>query len=78
MTQSPKGEVLLRTAAGDEWLPIDRTNLYLRSVCAFQGAVLGNGQPSATGEDGVRSMALAIAALESAATGREVPIEAGI
>jgi 1,5-anhydro-D-fructose reductase (1,5-anhydro-D-mannitol-forming) len=78
MTQLPKGEVLLRTTAGEEWLPIDRTNLYLRGVCAFQDAVRGKGQPSASGEDGVRSMALAIAALESAATGREVPIEAGI
>ena len=78
MTQRPIGEVVLRTGAGEETLPIDHDNLYLRSVRAFEAAIRGEGQPSATGEDGVRSMALAIAALESARTGREVAVEPGI
>ena len=78
MTQRPIGDVRLRTAAGDEMLPIDHGNLYVRSVSAFHAAIRGEGLPSATGEDGVRSMALAIAALDSARTGRETPVEPGI
>ena len=78
MTQRPIGDVRLRTAAGDEMLPIDHGNLYVRSVSAFHAAIRGEGLPSATGEDGVRSMALAIAALDAARTGRETPVEPGI
>ena len=49
-------------------------DLYARSVRAFNAAVLGNGAPSATGEDGVRSLAVALAVAESAATGRTVAV----
>ncbi|MCP8938252.1 Gfo/Idh/MocA family oxidoreductase [Alsobacter sp. SYSU M60028] len=75
MTQKPVGEVLLRTAAGEEHLPIDRVNLYERSVAAFHAAIRGEGRPAATGEDGVRSLAMAAAVLESAATGRAVGVD---
>jgi 1,5-anhydro-D-fructose reductase (1,5-anhydro-D-mannitol-forming) len=78
MTQAPIGEVLLRTAAGDEQLPIDRENLYVRGLRAFHAAVRGEGRPAATGEDGVRSLAIGIAALESAASKRVVAIEPGL
>jgi 1,5-anhydro-D-fructose reductase (1,5-anhydro-D-mannitol-forming) len=40
------------------------------TVRAFESAVRGEGEPSATGEDGVASLAVALAALESARTGR--------
>jgi 1,5-anhydro-D-fructose reductase (1,5-anhydro-D-mannitol-forming) len=53
-------------------------NLYARSVSAFHNAVRGKGQPAATGEDGIRSMALAIAALKSAKSGREAAVEPGL
>ncbi|MDQ0474807.1 Gfo/Idh/MocA family protein [Labrys wisconsinensis] len=78
MTQRPVGEVVLRTAQGEEALTIAHENLYVRSVTAFQTAVRGEGAPVATGEDGIRSMALALAALTSASTGREAPVEPGI
>lgn len=78
MSQAPVGTVLLRTAAGDELLGLDHENLYRRSVRAFQSAVRGEGAPSASGEDGVRSMAVAIAALEAAKSGRETPIDPGL
>ena len=78
MTQQPKGEVRLRTAAGEELLPLDHENLYARSLRAFHAAVRGEGEPAATGEDGVRSLALALAALESAATGRTVRVDPGL
>jgi 1,5-anhydro-D-fructose reductase (1,5-anhydro-D-mannitol-forming) len=75
MTQAPKGEILLRTAAGDESLKISHENLYVRSVRLFQDAVAGRGAPSATGEDGVKSLSVAIATLEAARTGTETAID---
>jgi 1,5-anhydro-D-fructose reductase (1,5-anhydro-D-mannitol-forming) len=78
MTQRPIGEVVLRTTAGDQVLSVSPENLYVRSVRNFHAAMAGKGQPSATGEDGVRSMAIAIAALKSARTGRTTPIEPGL
>ena len=77
MTQAPKGEVLLRSAAGEENLPIAHENLYARSVRLFQDAVAGRGAPAATGEDGVRSLGVALATLEAARSARETTIDAG-
>eukprot|EP01037_Dinobryon_pediforme_P019471 gene19471-19894_t len=78
MTQRPVGEVLLRHKDGEELLTLDNDNLYERALRAFHGAISGQGVPSATGEDGVKSMALAFAALESAKTGRAVTVKAGL
>ena len=78
MTQRPIGDVMLRTSKGEERLELDSENLYERSVLAFHRAISGAGAPSATGEDGVRSLAVAFAALKSATSGRAVPVEAGL
>jgi 1,5-anhydro-D-fructose reductase (1,5-anhydro-D-mannitol-forming) len=78
MTQQPVGEVRLRNGSGEELLPLRHENLYERSLGAFHAAVQGQGRPAATGEDGVRSMALAIATLESAATGRVARVDPGL
>ena len=75
MTQGPVGEVLLRDASGESLLPVERESLYARSVRLFQDAVAGRGVPAATGEDGVRSLALALATLEAAHAGRETTID---
>ena len=75
MTQAPKGEVLLRTAAGEESLKIEHENLYARSVRLFQDAVSGQGAPAATGEDGVKSLSVAVATLEAARLGAETAID---
>jgi 1,5-anhydro-D-fructose reductase (1,5-anhydro-D-mannitol-forming) len=74
MTQKPIGEVLLRTDAGEEKLPLDTDNLYVRSVKAFNAAISGKGRPAATGEDGLRSLALALAVREAAVSGQRVAI----
>ena len=66
MTQQPVGEVVLRTAAGEEVLPVEHENLYDRAVRLFHAAVRGEGQPAATGEDGVWSLATAIAVRDAA------------
>jgi 1,5-anhydro-D-fructose reductase (1,5-anhydro-D-mannitol-forming) len=78
MTQAPRGTVQLRTAAGEEMLNLDHEDLYQRSVRAFQSAAHGEGAPSASGEDGVRSLAVALAALEAAKSGRETPVDPGL
>lgn len=78
MTQKPIGKVVLRTANGEEELTLDRTGLYAYGLAAFHSAIRGKGQPAATGEDGVWSLACAEAALESARTGRVVKIEPGL
>lgn len=75
MTQRPIGTVRLRTADGDIMLPTDADNLYERAVAAFHAAIAGHGSPAATGADGVRSLATALAVAEAARTGRAVPVE---
>jgi 1,5-anhydro-D-fructose reductase (1,5-anhydro-D-mannitol-forming) len=75
MTQAPIGDVLLRNAAGTQKLNIAHESLYARSVRLFQDAIAGRGSPAATGEDGVRSLAVALAALEATRSGRETQIE---
>jgi 1,5-anhydro-D-fructose reductase (1,5-anhydro-D-mannitol-forming) len=78
MTQSAVGTVTLRNAQGDALLPLVQENLYERSVRAFHAAIRGEGAPSASGEDGVRSMAMALATLEAANTRREAAVEPGL
>ncbi|RWQ56885.1 Gfo/Idh/MocA family oxidoreductase [Mesorhizobium sp.] len=75
MTQKPIGSVLLRTAKGEEELSFDREDLYVRCLRQFHAAIRGEGQPSATGEDGVWSLTSAEAALQSAKSGRSVAID---
>ncbi len=75
MTQAPKGDVLLRSAAGEEMLKLDHEKLYVRSVRLFQEAVAGRGAPSATGVDGVKSLSVAISARAAARSGAETPID---
>ncbi|RFC66773.1 MULTISPECIES: Gfo/Idh/MocA family protein [Mesorhizobium] len=78
MTQNPIGTVTLRTEKGDEELNFDREGLYVRSLRAFHAAIRGQGQPAATGEDGVWSLASAEAALQSAKSGKAVAINPGL
>ena len=78
MTQRPVGTVVLRRADGEEQLQLDGDNLYERAIRQFHAAMLGQGGPAASGEDGIKSMALAFAALESARRGRPVKIETGL
>ena len=78
MTQRPVGAVTLRTAQGEEQLPLDTTNLYERSLGNFHAAIAGKGAPSASGEDGIWSLATGLAVLEAARTGRAARIDTGL
>src|SRR5215218_2088522 len=76
MTQAPTGRITLRRGDRTETIdPGPHEDLYTRSVRLFNDAVFGNGAPAASGEDGVRSLAVALAAAVSAATGSCVPID---
>jgi len=75
MTQQPTGRVYLQR--GDEREEIDvgpPENLYERSVRLFTAATRGEGQPAATAEDGLASLAAALAVRESARGGRATPV----
>ena len=73
MTQRPKGTVLLRSAQARKRCRSMHENLYQRSVRAFQAAIARRGAPAASGEDGVQSMALALATLAGGAIGARGP-----
>jgi 1,5-anhydro-D-fructose reductase (1,5-anhydro-D-mannitol-forming) len=74
MTQRPMGSVRLRREGSEEDLPVDHANLYERSVRCFNAAIRGEGEPAATGADGVQSLAVALAVHEAAETGQTVRI----
>jgi 1,5-anhydro-D-fructose reductase (1,5-anhydro-D-mannitol-forming) len=74
MTQRPVGTLTLRHGDSEEGVPVAHENLYERSVRCFNAAIRGEGEPAASGVDGVRSLAVALAVRESARTGRAVPV----
>jgi 1,5-anhydro-D-fructose reductase (1,5-anhydro-D-mannitol-forming) len=78
MTQKPVGTVTLRTADGEEQLTTDPTNLYERALGNFHAAIAGRGVPSASGEDGIWSLATGLAVQQAATTGRATAIETGL
>lgn len=70
MTQLPVGEIDLVTAKGREAVPYSPHNLYVQGVTDFLAATDGKGTPAASGEDGVASLAVALAVREAARTGQ--------
>jgi len=78
MTQRAIGSVTLRDANGEHDLPLDQANLYETALSAFHAAIAGKGKPSATGEDGIWSLATGLAVVEAARSGGAVKIAPGI
>jgi 1,5-anhydro-D-fructose reductase (1,5-anhydro-D-mannitol-forming) len=75
MTQEPQGKLFLQRQEKREEVDLGpHENLYAHQVRHFNAAVLGQGKPFATGEDGVRSLALAMAVLESTKSGERVAV----
>ena len=74
MTQRPVGTVRLRNRDGERTLELEHENLYVRGVRRFMAAIRGEDSVPCSGLDGVRSLAVALAALDSARTGREVQV----
>ena len=77
MTQRPIGEIELVTNAGPKSVSFSDHNLYEQSVKRFAEAVVGKGEPAATGRDGVKSLAVASAVKQSAETGRRTVVDYG-
>ncbi len=76
MTQQAKGEVLLTNDAGSRALVLEHENLYARALRRFHAAMAGTDTVAATGADGVRSLAVALAVAEACATGKAARIHA--
>jgi 1,5-anhydro-D-fructose reductase (1,5-anhydro-D-mannitol-forming) len=74
MTQRPIGTVAIRRGSSEEGILVEHENLYERSVRCFNAAIRGEGEPAASGVDGVMSLAVALAVRESAETGRTVRV----
>ena len=74
MTQRPIGDIRLRNAAGVTPVPVTHENLYVRSVGMFHAAIRGEGRPAASGEDGVRSLAIALAVQQACRSGQRVKV----
>jgi 1,5-anhydro-D-fructose reductase (1,5-anhydro-D-mannitol-forming) len=75
MTQDTPGTVVLHTPDRVEPIDVDVSeDLYHINVRAFAAAVRGEGQPTATGEDGLRALHVALAVEQSLKTDRTVDL----
>ena len=74
MAQKPAGRVWLRTPDGERELEFAQEDYYVYGVRAFHAAMRGEGRPAVSGEDGLRSLAVALAARRSAQSGKAEPI----
>jgi 1,5-anhydro-D-fructose reductase (1,5-anhydro-D-mannitol-forming) len=76
MTQDPVGRVVLRREGEEIEIKLEPPeDLYVHCIRHFNQAVLTGTQPFATGVDGLRSLGIALAALESTKSGRRVPVQ---
>jgi 1,5-anhydro-D-fructose reductase (1,5-anhydro-D-mannitol-forming) len=75
MTQDTAGTITLHTAEGIEAIDVDCSeDLYHINVRAFVAALREDGQPTATGADGLRALQVAVAVEESLASGRTIAL----
>jgi 1,5-anhydro-D-fructose reductase (1,5-anhydro-D-mannitol-forming) len=75
LTQAGAGRLWLHDSTGEHELPVSAVDLYEIGCGAFVRACAGQGTPLASGVDGERSMAVALAGLASAASGQPQPID---
>ena len=75
MTQDPAGRITLRDRTGVREIDVgERRDLYQIVLTAFARAMRGEGEPTATGRDGLAAFAVAHAVLESTRSGRREPV----
>jgi len=66
--------IILHNAEGEQQIELEQYSLDDKTIELFVDAIQGQGGPGATGEDGERALAAALACLESAQTGRRIEI----
>ena len=76
LSQAGTAQLWHRDARGEREIPVPAVDLYESGFRAFIDACAGQGTPLASGVDGARSMAVALAGLASAASGRGETISA--
>jgi 1,5-anhydro-D-fructose reductase (1,5-anhydro-D-mannitol-forming) len=74
LTQKPLGGVILRTADGERELPYRYESIYEGAARTFSDAIRNGVDPVASGEDGLRSLAVALAIRLAMESGRRVAI----
>lgn len=75
MTQQPIGRIFLQRHDYREEIRLEPAeDLYIHAVRHFNQAIHGNGQPFATSEDGIYSLAIALAVQKSAQAGTKVSV----
>jgi 1,5-anhydro-D-fructose reductase (1,5-anhydro-D-mannitol-forming) len=74
MTQMPVGSITLKTADGTRDIAYSHHSLYVQGVAEFLSAVQGSGSPAATGLDGVKSLAVALAVRDAAQSGQRTRV----
>ncbi len=77
MTQKPVGEIELVTAAGRQSVRFSDHDLYTTGVREFEAAAAGQGHPAASGMDGVKSLAVALAVGDAARSGQRTTVNYG-
>lgn len=77
LTQEPVGEIDVVTAQGTQRVDYNRSGLYENVVRNFCAAVAGTAQPSASGNDGVKSLQIAFAVRDAARTGQRQTVNYG-
>jgi len=76
MTQDSVGTLTLVTDEGREEIELELgQNLYETILAAFVGATRGAGTPTTTGREGVETLRVALAALESMSTGTTIVLD---
>jgi 1,5-anhydro-D-fructose reductase (1,5-anhydro-D-mannitol-forming) len=71
------GRVLLRQGDRDEEIAVEsQESRYLLGINRFNGAILGHGPPACSGVDGLRSLAMILAAESAAASGKTEAVSA--
>jgi 1,5-anhydro-D-fructose reductase (1,5-anhydro-D-mannitol-forming) len=70
-----RGRVTLRQGDRDEEIAVEsQESRYLLGINRFNNAILGHGAPACTGLDGLRSLAMILAAESAAASAKTVPV----
>ena len=72
--RAPSSAITLTNADGEQQIAVAHHSLDAETVRQFADAINGNGKPAASGEDGVASMAAALACLEAGNSGLRITI----